>query len=217
VPKKRSVPVIALPSRMHIYCEGEKTEPSYIRKYIRKNFAGDRRRELVIVEPTKKNTPVQLVEEAIRHQRRGDCPDGDIFWVVFDRESVAKYDNSLHVKAEKKARDNGINIAISNVCFELWLLLHFKDNTAAYTCFDNLMAYSELKAELLKLGIKKYEKGALGIFDMLSREMISAARRRATSMNAKTLQTAPPGRTARHELNPYTDVHLLLDAIDSFR
>ena len=26
------------------------------------------------------------------------------------------------------ARDNGIHLAISNPCFELWLLLHFSDN-----------------------------------------------------------------------------------------
>jgi hypothetical protein len=26
------------------------------------------------------------------------------------------------------ARDNGIDLAVSNPCFELWLLLHFRDN-----------------------------------------------------------------------------------------
>lgn len=216
MPKKRSAVIRQLPARMHIYCEGEKTEPNYIGKYIRANFAGDRRRDLIIVEPTRKNTPIQLVEEAIRHKRRGDCPPGDVFWVVYDREAVAKYDDELHLKAQKKAKEHGINVALSNVCFELWILLHFRSNSAAYASYLDLMSYSNLRSDLQKAGIQKYDKGVVNLFDLFTPEMIREARKRAKSMNAATLKSAPAGISQSHQLNPYTDMHLLLDAIDNF-
>ncbi len=46
----------------------------------------------------------------------------DSIWCVFD------VDNHPHIPdAEQMARDNGIELAISDPCFELWLLLHFRD------------------------------------------------------------------------------------------
>ncbi|WP_405021879.1 RloB domain-containing protein [Klebsiella pneumoniae] len=42
-----------------------------------------------------------------------------------------------------KANRHGINIAISCVCFELWLLLHFGFTTKV--SYDNLVLSSPLK------------------------------------------------------------------------
>jgi len=63
MPKKRCRHSIPLKPNLHIYCEGEKTEPNYIRSYIETRFPGTR---LSPVRRTRKNTPVQLVEEAIK-------------------------------------------------------------------------------------------------------------------------------------------------------
>jgi hypothetical protein len=47
----------------------------------------------------------------------------DSVWCVFD------VDSHHHIAdAKQMASDNGIHLAISNPCFELWLLLHFRDN-----------------------------------------------------------------------------------------
>ncbi|MEO6195139.1 MAG: RloB family protein [Thermoanaerobaculia bacterium] len=46
-------------------------------------------------------------------------------WCVFD---VDEHPHLLD--ARQKARDNGIDLAVSNPCFELWALLHFQDQTA---------------------------------------------------------------------------------------
>jgi len=61
----------------------------------------------------RKNTPVQLVEAAIEFKDSPRSIDGDQFWVVYDRESIAKYSRDLHLKAWQKADSNDINIALA--------------------------------------------------------------------------------------------------------
>ncbi|MDO8067919.1 RloB family protein [Janthinobacterium sp. SUN206] len=215
MPKKLNKPKRKVLPQMHIYCEGEKTEPTYIRKYLNKFYDGDRRRELIVLEETKKNTPVQLVEEAVAHKNRRDCLADDVFWVVYDRESIAKYSNELHEKAMRLAKRNGVNVAISNVCFELWILLHFVKNSASYTSFTDLMNSSALRKELAKIGIQKYDKGEKKVFDLIGGD-IGIARMNARDMNAQTKAAAQEKMLEPYLLNPYTEVNLLLDAIDEF-
>jgi len=215
MPKKLFRPERKVLPQMHIYCEGEKTEPTYIKKYLTKFYDGDRRRELIVLEETRKNTPVQLVEEAVAHKNRKNCPADDVFWVVYDRESIAKYSNELHEKAMRLAKRHGINVAISNVCFELWILLHFVRNSAPYASYTDLMASSSLKGELTKIGIQKYDKGEKKIFDLIAGN-IGIARMNAKDMNMQTEAAAQANMLEPYLLNPYTEVHLLLDAIDAF-
>ncbi|MHB8189962.1 MAG: RloB family protein [Ferrimicrobium sp.] len=52
----------------------------------------------------------------------------DEFWCVFDVEWPR---NHLHLRdAIEQARQSGIELAISNPCFELWLVLHFQDHSS---------------------------------------------------------------------------------------
>jgi RloB-like protein len=44
-------------------------------------------------------------------------------WCVFDVDDHTRFDDAVQM-----ARDNGIELAVSNPCFELWLLLHFQDS-----------------------------------------------------------------------------------------
>ncbi len=217
MPKKRNGGSLPLLPVMHIYCEGEKTEPHYIKSYIATQFPGDRRRDVIKVEKTKKNTPVQLVDVAAAHKRSKDCPDHDEFWVVYDREAVGKYPDTLHQQALNKAEANGINVAISNVCFEVWLYLHFQPNTSPYSCFEDFLARSKFKGYLATLGVDNYEKGNGSLFAKLSKKHITDARKNAEKMNRSTIASAAKGAKHPYELNPYTDMHLLLDSIDSFK
>lgn len=203
MPKKRGHRSIPLKPNLHIYCEGEKTEPNYIRGYIETRFPGTR---LSPVRSTLKNTSVQLVEEAIKAKE--NSPADDFFWVVFDREAVNKYPDALHAKAREKAKRNGIQIAFSNVCFEVWLLLHFEKTAKAYSSYDDLR-----KRSLLRKHIPGYEKGAKHSF---TKEQISAARANAKKMNKQTKSGADPSWNKPYQWNPYTDVYTLLDAIDAF-
>lgn len=195
----------------HIYCEGEKTEPNYFRGYIEKSFPGNRRLSIIRIEDTKKNTPVQLVEEAVKAKNSKGCPEGDVFWVVFDRESEAKYSKELHQKAYQQAQANGVNIALSNVCFEIWILLHFEKNTAAYSSYNDLKSNSNL----CKYHISNYDKGNKRIFEVIS-DRVDVARENAVTMNRATKDCADLSWTKPYQWNPFSDVYKLLDAMDEF-
>lgn len=214
MPKKRPSKTENVLRRMHIYCEGKKTEPNYIRSYIQERF-GDRLRDVVVVEDAKTNTPIQLVKEAIKWKESGSHPKGDAYWVVYDRESPAKYRDALHDEAFNLAAQHGINISLTNVCFEYWLVLHFVSSNAPYNSYDDLMAKSCLKEEIRKLTGQKYEKGSSSIYRLVSKG-VSKARERAIQINNQTLDAAPPKIRKAHLLNPYTDIPKLLEAIDSF-
>jgi RloB-like protein len=68
--------------------------------------------------------PLTLVQKAVE-QKRKKVRDFDRIWVVCDVDSHPKIP-----EAKVQARDNGIPMAISNPCFELWALLHFQDQNA---------------------------------------------------------------------------------------
>jgi len=152
---------------------------------------------------------VQLVKLAIEQKRKS--PKGDIFWVVYDRESPPKYSHELHLLAAKNANDNGVEIALSNVCFELWLLLHLDYSTASYGNCDSLKKNSVLN-DFLKsknLHSKNEHKAAPLLFEMLRNnhdkqgiDGVAQALRRAAKLKKNMLATAELGKEAPCYLNP---------------
>ncbi len=212
MPKKTNRPKRDIKPVFHIYCEGEKTEPNYINGYIDKFFPTIRRLKVIKIEATKKNTPKQLVDEAVAAKK--SSPDADVFWVVYDRESEQKYADELHAYAYNKAQKYDVFLAISNVCFEAWLLLHFKDTNVSYSCYDDLRDNSVLRDECKKRGVFDYDKGDKAIFSIFKEDEINKARDRAMRINTQTQISADPSRTKPYQWNPYTDVYKLLDAID---
>lgn len=202
-----------IPNKMYIFCEGTKTEPQYLEAFIEDRVR--QKSKIIKIPPTRKNTPVQLVDEAIAKKNSKDTIDGDVFWVVYDRESVAKYPKKLHSDAYNKAKKNGIKIAISNVCFEFWILLHFEYTTSHYTSYDNLMSESNLKEYLRRAGIKKYDKGS-DILYFKVKSGIDRAKVRAKKVNKAILEASSNLSLEPHEYYPYTNIHELLEEIECF-
>lgn len=64
-------------------------------------------------------------ETASESARRNDDENirYDEVWCVFDRDDHERFDDACQM-----ARGNGFKLAVSNPSFELWLLLHFRDN-----------------------------------------------------------------------------------------
>ena len=127
---------------------------------------------------------------------------------MYDRESPTKYDEKLHHEARSKASANGIHIALSNVCFEVWLLLHFQATCAACNTCNELTERKDFKKHF-----PSYEKGAECVF---SAEQITTARKNAAALNRRTIAAANKDWQVPSMWNPYTDLHKLLDAIDAF-
>ena len=199
---------------LRIFCEGQQTEPNYLRGYLG-TLSNTARKSVVEIERTRKNTAVQLVDEAIKAKKSRDSLPDDEFWVVYDRESTSKYPDALHAQARSKASKAGINIAICNVCFEYWLLIHFVDTDAPYASFQDLLHHSKLNAELKKASGLDYQKSARSIFALV-KVGLPVARRRAQRLNAKGRASADQGNDEPHQINPYIGVVELLDAIDAF-
>jgi len=111
-----------------VLCEGERTEPEYIRGFQRacKNTRVD-------VEIAKeRGVPHTLVHEAKRRKNDADAAakrerDENLryeeVWIAFDVDEHPKVAETLDM-----AKANGIQVAMSNPCIELWLLLHFRPN-----------------------------------------------------------------------------------------
>lgn len=202
---------------LHIYCEGAKTEPNYLQGYIDKCFPTNRRLKIIRIEDTKKNTPKQLVDEAVIAKKNANKIGlNDSFWVVYDRESTIKYSEEIHHNAYKKAKVNNVDVVISNVCFEIWLLLHFQETAAPYTCYDELRKKSPLLQEFRKRNISNYDKGEKKIFNLFSEEEIQNARIRALQMNVQMEKCTDKSRNAPYHMNPFTDFYKILDKIDEF-
>ncbi|WP_093180805.1 RloB family protein [Pseudovibrio sp. Tun.PSC04-5.I4] len=163
--------------------------------------------------PTK-TLPKQLVEVAVNAKNASTSLPGDSFWVVYDREAPAKYRDELHALAEDKAAANHINIALSNVCFECWLLLHLINSAAPYSCHDDLIKNSSFKAEFLRVTGVEYEKSEGALFDKI-KHLIPEARKRAKTINASSTAAANPGARP-YQINPYFGILDLLNAIDAF-
>jgi hypothetical protein len=116
-----------------IVCEGTRTEPEYLFGFAR---ACRNPRVRIEIAP-EHGVPKTLVETAKRRKRQSKASAKrekdenlafDSVWCVFD------IDDHPHVPdAIQMARDNGIQLAVSNPAFELWLLLHFRENPGMQT------------------------------------------------------------------------------------
>ena len=115
--------------RILVVTEGAVTEPEYLRGFI--NACKNPRVEIKIAGEHGRD-PKSLVGIAKQHRddadRAADRENDDNLrfesvWCVFDVDDHLKIPD-----AKQMARDNGIELAISNPAIELWLLLHFRES-----------------------------------------------------------------------------------------
>lgn len=179
-----------------VVCEGEVTEPQYVRGFAKAQGANTVR--LHVAAPG--GDPRALVERAAelrddaagRAAREGDENLAyDEVWCVFDVDDHARLQ-----AARELAQRTGIGLAVSNPCFELWLLLHFRDQGAHLTC--------KRAAELLGKHIRDYGKHVR--YEELSMGYEDAVER-ATSLERRLLEAGTEGG------NPSSGVHRLTERI----
>lgn len=186
-PKRHPKPIVAL------FCEGEITEPEYIRA-INRHWDNP----VVIQFPPCGTDPKGIVSAAAELKKRSkrlknSDPNEKIeaVWCLFDRDEHEMIPEALH-----QAEANDIPVAFSNPCFELWLLLHFQDQTAHLE-----------RDEASKL-CHRYMPNYLKRPDMsrLLPQLPDAERRAEALYNRQTNNGLSRG-------NPWTDVHKLVQAI----
>lgn len=169
-----------------------------------------------VVEKSKETTSEELVKKAIKHKENEGNPK-DIYWVIYDRESVAAQSHDKHLRARKLAKDNNIEIALSNICIEYWFLLHFEYTPTDYNSCADLLNRSKFKKLLADKGIDNYDKGFVYLFNKLQENNgIKKALTHAQRITEQALNKAEPGKESPCYLNPYTDVHELLIDMKNF-
>jgi hypothetical protein len=174
---RRRAPFREPRARVLIVCGGVRTEPDYFDglKQVRRNPA-------VRVKVLAKGVdPEQLILHAAKVGG-----EFDEVWCVVDTDEF-DIDRAFGV-----ADALGVSLAVSNPCFELWLLLHFDD------CRTAARSYRELRPMLIKQ-VPGYDKSRLDFAQYDAG--VAAATTRAERLD-------PTGRD--HGRNPSTGVWKLV-------
>jgi hypothetical protein len=114
---------------------------------------------------------LKLVEKAQRQKRRDERPAGrrqqapyDEYWVMAD---VDAHTQAEVISALATASENGIWVALSNPCIELWLLWHIRDWERHLSRYEaQKLAKQELRcgkaltAEAIAVLLKRHEDAA---------------------------------------------------------
>lgn len=113
-----------------IASEGKDTERIYF-KALAKEYANPRVHVRVLErsEDEKNNSsPEHVLKQLNDYKTQYALEADDELWLVVDKDSWT--DGMLSRVAAVCAKDAAMNMALSNPCFELWLLLHLEDATS---------------------------------------------------------------------------------------
>jgi RloB-like protein len=130
-PLARRVAVRQPRKTLLIFCEGERTEPEYLDALRREPAVRTAAAVDIRIDPhCAGSKPLALVRRAIAAREQALLSGGEIdeFWCVFDVECPHPHPGLL--EAARLAAGHDIRLAISNPCFELWLVLHFADHSS---------------------------------------------------------------------------------------
>ena len=185
-----------------LVCEGFKTEPLYFRSL-------QRQLKLLPVEIEivgQGAAPITVVQRAVEmrntreHEvRRGRKDfDYDHVWRVIDVEQP--HNNPSLLPALDQARDNKINVALSNPCFEYWFILHFAD------CSAPLVNQKGVLRELKKY-IPNYSKDQ-DVFEKVWTSVGDAIRRAKERKDSHVR-----AGTERHHRDPSTEVDEVVELL----
>ncbi|EHI98778.1 hypothetical protein CDLVIII_2110 [Clostridium sp. DL-VIII] len=226
--RKRKVKPLVL-----IVSEGKDTEINYFKQFNQKYVNVD-------VKPVDKNSagknksrktdPSNLVDKAIEYiDNKYDIneEDGDRVWCLMDVdlnynnpdpiESRTQEIQRAYTKVEnyKKRSKVKINLGLSNPCFEIWYLLHYKYTTANFKNYDAVKERIEKDTPL-----KEYEKNKSIysiIHDQTSSALINCGKLRNyhEDLGRNILDINLNNIKDVIQSNPYTNVDLLVGYIET--
>jgi len=188
-----------LAKRFLIVCEDDKSAPNYF-EALKKHFSLSAT-SVQVAGSGGKTQPIQVVERAVELKKSAASPKSgtvpfDQVWCVIDGDYGDKINN-----ARAKARANRVKLAISTMCFEYWVLLHFEESDSSTMDCDALVR--SLKSKHLP----QYEKGTCDFHDIV--KCVRDACKRAEKLRKPGIK--------RRELpeiqNPCSEVYKLVNAI----
>ncbi|MBT4936327.1 RloB domain-containing protein [Candidatus Peregrinibacteria bacterium] len=186
-----------------LICEGEKTEDSYFRA-----FKQDRRKQNVQVV-SGYSDPAQLVEDAktMIMQNEGQY---DKIYCIFDRDEHAHFGKAItEIRKFNKSSEYKVQLIniVSNPCFEIWFLLHFKYTTKSFTSSPGgKKVWKKIIEEIPDKQFRKdYRKNDSDIYKKLKDNLKKGVE------NARNLEKYH--KKNADQQNPYTAVHQVVTQV----
>lgn len=168
-----------------IATEGQKTEKQYFEMF-------QSERVEVVVLPTSddnKSSPQEVYKRLALFREQFDLGREDQLWLMIDIDHWAQPNHIKNLATIcKEARRRNLRLAISNPCFELWLLLHHSE-------IENVSVTCEEVENLLRTTLGEYNKS--NVKTHLFRDKIADAVRRAESLD-NDLNALWPGCPGTH-------------------
>lgn len=146
--------------------------------------------------------PVGVVEDLLKSakQEELDLKDGDMLACFIDVDFKKGRDQELRA-AMKLARQNNVSVFLSNPCFEIWYLLHFRYSTKLYGSNEEVI--KELGSY-----ISDYSKSK-DVYDVIENKIDQAL------LNTKRLESyhLENGTNDRLKKLPSTEAYKLIEMI----
>jgi len=182
-----------------IASEGERTEPEYF-EALRDEYYNSRI-QVIFLHPSD-SAPKYVIDELNQYKKEFglNLKKGDELWVLIDKD---RWDRFLNEIAEE-CRSNEFHLALSNPCFEIWLLLHLKNLSQCTRGDRDLICRDKQSLKQCMMSILQSYTGA-GI----QRELLLPHVRRAITY-ARALDANPQDRWP---LRPGTRVYLVAEKI----
>ena len=184
-----------------IVSEGSKSEPIYfnaLRKRLRMvmvevDIVGEGAAPITVVDRA-----IELREERERTARKSlTKTEYEVVYCVIDVEAPRPHESLA--RAVNKAKDNGLEVILSNPCFEYWYILHFRKSGAP---FHNSQ---DVKSELRRLH-PGYDEGDTTIFNVVYPKTSDAIKH-----SKEVLQEQHNDAEDIRDCNPSTHVHKVVE------
>jgi hypothetical protein len=166
--------------------EGKRTEPDYFSLFQGQNAAI----RLRCLPARGDSAPPQVVKRIEEFIAREGLRSSDEAWIVADRDHWTE--DQLNALYDWSKKGQNRRVAVSNPCFEFWLLLHFEEG-------HGIATFREVR-ERLRRHLPDYGKGIDS--RSFTRERIGDAIRRASGKDTPPSPDWPrnPGNTTVYRL-----------------
>lgn len=186
-----------------IVCEGAKTEPNYIQG-LRVAFGLSSVNIRVIHPPG--NDPVSIVRFAINQMK--EDPEYDRGYCIFDRDQHANFDEAARtIDISPLGRANRLFAITSIPCFEIWILLHYRYTSGAYSAVAGESACARVIRDI-RQHFADYQKGHKTAFMVLA-PMLDQAIEHAQRLEKHNIAT--------QSANPATRMHHLVSYLKDLK
>lgn len=212
-PKRRGPARKSASRRVLIVCEGDATEKIYLESARSELHLPKENLRIYSAGGGGRDAAVDRAIEVVSGVGIGMAEDQfDEVWVVLDTEVVER---SGVIEAVNRAHSQQFNVALSNPCFEVWLLLHARDEGKHLTAKE---AKRRCRAELAIPGRSKqhcrFDDDRLTKTWKVAAKRAQATRRRVARDEKLAIK---PGALVVLKKNPATNVDELIEMMHRIR